>query len=166
MKDLKLIQEAKTILLSTLNMLNHLNYDDYTTKIHLLGDSSIGEHTRHIIELFQQLMEGYEHGEVDYDKRKRNPEIQQNIDCAIESLADIISSLEKQNKEIRLSGAVLGEELDIRSCYHRELLYNIEHCVHHQAIIKIGLLFLEKDIVCEGFGVAESTKIYKKSCAQ
>lgn len=166
MKDLKLIQEAKTILLSTLDMLNHLNYDDYTTKISLLGDSSIGEHTRHVIELFQQLMEGYVVAEVDYDKRKRNLEIQQNIDCAIESLANIIASLEKPNKDITLFGTVLGDGFPIHSNYYRELLYNIEHCVHHQAIIKIGLLFLEKDIACEGFGVAESTKIYKKSCAQ
>lgn len=166
MKDLKLIQEAKTILLSTLDLLNQLNYDDYTTKIPLLGDSSIGEHTRHIIELFQQLMEGYVVAEVDYDKRKRNLKIQQNIDCAIESLANIIASLEKPNKDITLCGTVMGEGFPIHSNYHRELLYNIEHCVHHQAIIKIGLLFLERDFACEGFGVAESTKIYKKTCAR
>jgi hypothetical protein len=45
-------------------------------------------------------------------------------------------------------------------------LFNIEHCVHHQAVIKIGLIYLEKTELSESFGAAKSTIEYRKQCAQ
>jgi hypothetical protein len=46
------------------------------------------------------------------------------------------------------------------------LMYNIEHCVHHQAIIKIAFLFLGKQEFVESFGVAKSTIKYRNQCVQ
>jgi len=50
---------------------------------------------------------------------------------------------------------------------HRELQYNIEHAVHHLAIIKIGVKTLEDSFkLDDNFGIAASTIRNKNACAQ
>ena len=166
MKEQTIIVEAKNILMQLLESINTLAFDDYTQKISLLSNSTIGEHTRHIIELFQQLLNGYESGNIDYDNRKRYYEIQVNIDFAVESIATIISELGKENKILNLYTDLNDKESIIETNYYRELMYNIEHCVHHQAIIKIAFLLLGKQEFAENFGVAKSTIKYRKECAR
>ena len=65
-----------------------------------------------------------------------------------------------------LQQIVDGEELNIESNYFRELLYNLEHCIHHQALIKVAVLQLEHLQIDQDFGVARSTIEYRKQCAQ
>ena len=46
----------------------------------------------------------------------------------------------------------------------RELLYCLDHAIHHQALIKIGLKELQiADLVGDDFGVAYSTLRYRAS---
>ena len=161
-----LIAEAKEVLTKLIDSISFLSYDEYTQKISILSYSTIGEHTRHIIELFQQLLKGYEDGLIDYDKRKRQLEIQENIDYAVESIANIICILEKENKKLKLYTDLNNAGTFIETNYYRELMYNIEHCVHHQAIIKIAFMFLEKYELSEDFVVAKSTINYKNQCVQ
>jgi len=163
MNDAELITEAKTVLLQLTNTIHNLNDDEYTQKIELLSNSTIGEHTRHIIELFQQLLTGYKTATVDYDSRKRNLDIQQNVAYAAECLADIISNIEMSNKPLMLTTLYNQRTTPIESNYSRELMFNIEHCVHHQAIIKIGLLYIGKSITDKNFGVAKSTINYREN---
>ena len=59
-----------------------------------------------------------------------------------------------------------GEELLIQSNYERELLYNLEHCIHHQALIKVAIIQSNSVAIDENFGVARSTIEYRKQCAQ
>ena len=165
MKDQSILDEAKDVLMQLAESINTLSYDEYTQKISLLSNSTIGEHTRHIIELFQQLLVGYEMNSIDYDKRERNILIQENIDYAIECVANIISNINKNNKGLMLKTLFNSTEKQIESNYYRELMYNIEHCIHHQAIIKIAFLFLEKTELEENFGVAKSTIKFKNQCA-
>ncbi|MEM1003407.1 MAG: DinB family protein [Bacteroidota bacterium] len=167
MKNNQLLMEIKSVLMDMVSLLKSLDYDDYTKKHPLLSDSSIGEHTRHVIELLQQLLLGYNPGEVHYENRQRDIRIQDNIDYAMDCIANIISQMNRPNKSLRLGSMVLGEETFIESNYFRELLYNLEHCLHHQAIIKVGLILLEKaDELGDNFGVAKATISYRKSCAQ
>lgn len=166
MKNSELFLEAKSTLLQLVETINQLNFDEYTQKIEVLDNSSIGEHTRHIIELFQQLILGYETAIVDYDKRKRNLEIQQNVDYATECIANIICSLVNLNKPLLINTVYNQHEMFIESNYLRELMYNIEHCIHHQAIIKIGLSSIGKKVTIENFGIAKSTIIFREKCAQ
>ena len=166
MKHQEIFLEAKSLLIELAESISQLTYDDYNQEIELLGNSTIGQHTRHIIELFQQLSFSYEKGQLNYDDRKRNPKIQQNIDVATERIAQIISELEKPNKALALTSLYNEQENKIESNYIRELIYNIEHCVHHQAILKIGLKCIDKNTTDESFGVAKSTLLYKKQCAQ
>lgn len=166
MKDISIIVEAKGVLIQLMDSISTLSFDEYTQKISLLSDSTIGEHTRHIIELFQQLIAGYAIAAVDYDKRKRNIKIQQNIDCAIESIANIICALEKEDKDLKLHTEINNYETIIKTNYYRELMYNIEHCIHHQAVIKIAFLFLGKKELVKNFGVAKSTINYRNRKVQ
>ena len=166
MKENTISIEAKDVLLQLLQSISSLSFDEYTQKIHLLSNSSIGEHTRHIIELFQQLLEGYGTASIDYDKRKRNIAIQENIDYAIECIANIICVLGKENKILKLHTELSNYKNEIETNYYRELMYNIEHCIHHQAIMKIAFLYLGKQELAENYGVAKSTIKHRKQCAQ
>ena len=59
-----------------------------------------------------------------------------------------------------------GVAIKIDSNYYRELLYNLEHCIHHQALIKVAVLKNENLKVDANFGVARSTIEYRKQCVQ
>ena len=148
------------------SLLNQISNDDYTSQCKELSNSTIGEHTRHIIEMFQCLENQYESGLVNYDKRNRDYRIQTDTNFALESLNDIRNQLEKENKKLVLQQIIDGEELRIDSNYFRELLYNLEHCTHHQALIKVAVLQLEHLQIDPDFGVARSTIEYRKQCAQ
>lgn len=159
-------EEAGGVLQQLKQTINLLSDDVYTQKIDLLSNSSIGEHTRHVIELFQQLILGYETDEINYDQRKRDLRLQENIDFASKAIDQIISNLEKHNKPLSLTSVYNHQESKIESNFAREIMYNIEHCIHHQAIIKIALLILKINVTDEHFGVAKSTIEYRKQCAQ
>lgn len=159
-----------TSLHKTLNelasLLNQLSNDDFTTPCKGLSNSTIGEHTRHIIEMFQCLGSQYPGGIINYDKRNRDYRIQTNTDFALQCITDVKNQLVKENKVLTLQQIIDGEELRIESNYFRELLYNLEHCIHHQALIKVAVLQLEHLYIDEDFGVARSTIEYRKQCAQ
>jgi len=166
MKTMSPHAEAREILLQLAFAIQQLNKDEYKEKIPMLSHSSIGEHTRHIIELFQQLFHGYTLGVVNYDERDRNTLLQESIDFAVENIAKIVTGLCRDNKELKIGTLYTDNDEGISSNYLRELIYNIEHCIHHQAIIKIGMTLLGKGEINENFGVAKSTIAYKKQCVQ
>ena len=154
--------DAKEVLIQLLAAIQLLSYDEYTEKLALLSHGSIGAHTRHMIELFQQLNWGYKTNVINYDIRKRDLQIQEDIDFAADCIAEIIQGLDKPNKDLKLVSSYNNKK-EITTNYFRELLYNLEHCVHHQAIIKIGLLCLDKNEVLTDFGVAKATLSYRKN---
>ena len=147
-------------------LLSQLSEEDYCCPCHDLSNASIGEHTRHIIEMFQCLENQYETGIVNYDNRKRDYAIQTNPTFAKECIATILNQVDKENKELQIQQIVDGEELLIQSNYQRELLYNLEHCIHHQALIKVAIIQSNSIEIDENFGVARSTIEYRKQCAQ
>jgi hypothetical protein len=165
MNKLSIYIEAKNILVQLIDTINELTFDEYTMPIEALGNSTIGQHSRHIIELFQKLNEDYLIGSINYDKRERSKTIEINIDFAIECIANVISKIEKQDKKLLLMSDYSTHN-KIETSYYRELIYNIEHCIHHQAIIKIGHFYIGKELKNENFGVAKSTINYRQACAQ
>ena len=148
------------------DLLSQFNHSDYTNPCSGLSNATVGEHTRHIIEMFQCLEKQYDSGIINYDARNRDYQIQTNIAFAKEAIVTILNQLDKPNKNLQLQQIVDGEELLIDSNYHRELLYNLEHCIHHQALIKVAILQMDHIQIDENFGVARSTIEYKKQCVQ
>ncbi|RTY84278.1 DinB family protein [Flavobacterium sp. LS1P28] len=149
-----------------IDLLNQLSQKEYSNSCAELSNASIGEHTRHILEMFQCLENQYDSGIVNYDKRERNSRIQTDTTFAIENIVLIQQNLNKKNKNIELLQVIDGEEIRIESNYFRELLYNLEHCIHHQALIKVAILQCETVIIDPNFGVARSTIEYRNQCAQ
>lgn len=161
-----LIPSIKNTLNELSDLLSQLSTEDYSCPCHGLSNATIGEHTRHIIEMFQCLEKQYEGGVINYDDRKRDYRIQTDIIFAKETINSVSNQLEKSNKNLQLKQVVDGEELLIESNYNRELLYNLEHCIHHQALIKVAVLQIDTIVIDQNFGVARSTIEYRKQCAQ
>ena len=147
-------------------MLNQLSNEDFSSPCLQLSNASIGEHTRHIIELFQCLENQYDSGIINYDQRERNNLIQTNTDFAKQHIILIQNNLNKKNKNLVLHQQIEGFEIITESNYFRELLYNFEHCIHHQALIKVAVLQNAAISLEENFGVARSTIEYRKKCVQ
>lgn len=147
-------------------LLSQLSDEDFSMPCKELSNSSIGQHTRHIIELFQCLECQYEIGLVNYDNRMRNQIIETSVQTAKSAIVSVLNSIEKPNKVLFLQQKMDGEVLQLESNYNRELLYNLEHCIHHQALIKVAVLQMNHLQINENFGVARSTIEYRKQCAQ
>jgi hypothetical protein len=161
-----LISSINNSLDELVDLLNQLSEKEYSKSCFELSGASIGEHTRHIVEMFQCLNQNYDLGIVNYDKRERNVLIQTNTDFAVQMILDVKNSIQKENKKLELQQMIDGTAIKIESNYYRELLYNLEHCIHHQALIKVAILKFENIAVHENFGVARSTVEYRKQCAQ
>jgi len=161
-----LILSIKNSLDELVHLLGQLKNEEYSTPCVELSNASIGEHTRHIIEMFQCLENQYESGVLNYDKRPRSTSIQNNTQIAILAIFEIRKSLEKENKKIDLQQNIDSVPIRIESNYFRELLYNLEHCIHHQALIKVALLKYENVSIDVNFGVARSTIEYRNQCVQ
>lgn len=161
-----LLPSVNNSLNELVDLLGQLSNSEYSKPCPALSNATIGEHTRHIVEMFQCLLNNYDAGVVDYDKRERNTMIQTDTAFAIGTIEAIRASLNKSNKKIELRQQVDGEQITIESNYNRELLYNLEHCIHHQALIKVAIFQCEGVVINENFGVARSTIEYRNSCAQ
>ncbi|MEO8517166.1 MAG: DinB family protein [Flavobacterium sp.] len=148
------------------DLLYQLSDEQYTLPVNYLGNSSVGGHVRHIIELFQCLQDSYDTGLLNYDNRKRDKQIETDPLFAVEVINLIVKSIEKDNRNLSLEQIISGDCILIETNYFREVVYNLEHCIHHQALIKVATYQLENIHVKENFGVAPSTIEYRKQCAQ
>lgn len=161
MENNALKMQVRTVLLQLIDLLNQLDCDSYSQTLPVLSGASMGGHTRHIIELFEQLLHGYATGEVNYDRRARDLRLQTDLNHAIERCAHIIASIDLADKPLLLTTEFQGQTVQLPTTYARELLYNLEHCVHHQALLKVGLVACNLDMVDETFGVASATLTYR-----
>ncbi len=161
-----LVENIKQNLSETLHLLESIDNELYTTCHAELSNATIGEHNRHIIELFEELLKGYEIGIVNYDKRIRNLELQSDKYAAIKAIQTIMNAIEKPNKTMVLQQGTDEISLQIESNYERELLYNLEHSIHHQALIKVALHKYPQLKISDAFGVAQSTLVYRNQCVQ
>ncbi len=149
-------------------VLAQLNTAQYTAPSHYLSGGTIGQHLRHILELYQCLLQGYESGMVNYEKRERNKRIEQDIHFAAGIMQQLLTGINLADKPLTLevTPGMNTDAVNIHSNFNRELLYNMEHTIHHMALIKVALHELTDIKVPDSFGVAPSTLQYKATCAQ
>src|SRR5690606_28331140 len=118
--------------------LGQLRPNDFADFSPVLQTSSIGQHVRHILEMYDCLISQYESGIVCYDNRSREKSLETDISLALDKIKEIQSTIDFPDKELSLK-MVVGSDFEfIRTSYNRELCYNLEHCIHHQALIKIA----------------------------
>jgi len=166
---MKIQKAIQNVFVQLSESIRELTLEEYTYPGNTLFNATIGQHVRHIIELFLELEKGYETGRVNYDKRKRDYTIETDKDVAIELLHDIYLHLKKFDKHLLLEANIDEHSSDtvlISTNYFRELMYNLEHTVHHMALIRVGINEVSSVVVPEDFGVASSTVKHKKACAQ
>lgn len=147
-------------------VLNALDSIAYTKPCNSLSAASIGQHTRHIIDMFSKLEIGYKSGVVNYDQRERDATIETDPNYALMKMAQLVSNLPQDDIRLRIQSQHPKGEVFLDSTAYREVLYCLEHCIHHMALIKVGLLELGFDTIPENFGVAYSTIAYKQQAAR
>lgn len=161
-----LIQAIKNNIDQNIALLRQINDEVLTAHYKVLGQATIGQHIRHIIEFYDCLINGYTTGEINYDNRQRDLAIEKNSTVAIQKLQHILLNIDKPDCTLSLrQPCILGEQL-IKTSYHRELLHNLEHSIHHQAIIKIALLNNTNIVLSPNFGIAPSTIEHQSKCVQ
>jgi len=150
------------------HLVHHIDEGDYVKPSESLSKSTIGQHLRHTLEFFLCFQNGYELGVVNYDKRAHDKLIETDKFIAlgtIQRISEFVSSLER-NKELKLEVGddIANEEfITVETNSMRELVYNIEHAVHHMAIMKIGIREVAAYIqLPSDFGIAASTVRYQE----
>lgn len=153
-------------------VLLQLTSEQYTHPSSTLFGATIGQHVRHILEFYQCVFTGLETKIINYDNRNRNLLIETDSAYAIGVIDLILKQLSQNNPDeaLVLEGNFCteeGKEMKIQTSYLRELAYCLEHSIHHQALIKVGLLAVNCiSCVDETFGLAPATIRYRKSCVQ
>lgn len=144
-----------------------LTEQQFSRSLPIFSGSTIGMHARHVVEFYQCLLEqSFDSQRVNYDNRSRDLLLQTNLDYFIQTVESIISTLdtmgEKQLKHPLSIATDDGDDVMISSL-SRELQYNLEHTIHHAALIKIGILSQVPDATLPpSFGVAPSTIRYRE----
>lgn len=144
-------------------LLQKLSAEQYQQKETWLFESSIGQHTRHILEFYLCLLEAENCQVANYDDRKRDLSLETDPEIAYQKIQDLKAKIEKVNSTQILTLKVnhhLQEEdcIQMETTFGRELAYCLEHSIHHQALIKVGLKAMNlTELVDETFGVAPAT---------
>ena len=162
----KAVYNAFEQLCSSLEQLTPMEYSMPCKTLH---GNTIGQHVRHIIELFECLEKGYDIGVVNYEKRRRDPLIEADAILAARLLRSIHDRLVRDNKSLVLEATydpLSADTVTISTNYDREVAYNLEHTIHHMALIRVGLEEASRVRVPEEFGVASSTLKHRRQCAQ
>lgn len=146
-----------------------LSKEDFKREVPILSDSSIGQHLRHTLEFFICLMGAQERRVLNYDQRNHDRLIQEDKYVALRVIDQIKTFLDQETANFSISmfaNYQLGQGSDvlIETNFQRELAYNIEHAIHHMALIKIGVRELAEDLILPAhFGVASSTVRFHSS---
>lgn len=165
----QLYKAGTTILRQLSEVVEKISDEDFRKPSKALSNSTIGQHLRHTLEFFICLEQGFELGSVNYDKRIHNKAMENDKLIALHTISQVeeFVNTTKTNKTLQLE---VGYEPDSEECvtigtnYLRELTYNIEHTVHHMAIMKIGIREVADYIKLPAdFGVAVSTMRYKEA---
>lgn len=151
-------------------LLEQIPFDLFIQPKEIISNSTVGQHYRHIIEFYICFTKGFEKGLICYDERKRDKRLETDINYIFSEIDKIKTVIEKINQDDDLKikanySSTCDESILIKTSIYRELAYVLDHTIHHIAIIKIALAEdkLELD---SSLGVAPSTLMYQKTCAQ
>ena len=136
----------------------------YTRRLSVAANASIGGHYRHCLDHFDCLLESLASGWVDYDKRKRDSDLESDRQEAIQTSNRMIQSLQSMDAEqLQLGVKVrckvrsdVERSQDVDSTIAREIMYVVAHGVHHFALIAVMARVIDLPLPHE-FGVAPST---------
>lgn len=144
LKSIKQSLDQILVIVDQLKSLNEIKQQ------YLYCELNIGKHVRHINDHFLALKHGINTGVIDYNRRNRGTTIETNIDTALTDIQQLITWLENyenstNDEEIHKPIKIFSEidclntiNQQFNSTIARELLYLINHTIHHAA--HIGLI--------------------------
>lgn len=135
--------------------------------------SSIGQHFRHVVDMFLAVTNSGDTGIVDYDRRRRGADIEVDRSAAVRELGvikhwmqDCLRRLEEDPRvlqcAVRIKTEVTLEEtnsVEMPSTLLRELAFTSSHAVHHYSLISV-IAKLQGVSVHDNFGVAPATATF------
>jgi uncharacterized damage-inducible protein DinB len=150
------------------SLLKNISKEHYTQQVEILSGSTIGQHIRHTLE-FYLILTNEKAGSICYDNRKHDKQIESSLESALKTIDHITTEIEnldeKQSTKFEADYSENGtNKKSMKSSIAREMAYCLEHSIHHQALIKAGLISLkQKPLVDDNFGVAYSTIKFKNN---
>jgi uncharacterized damage-inducible protein DinB len=144
-------------------VIGQLTDQEYARPLPVLSGNTIGKHVRHILEFYELLALSAQTGQLNYDRRQRDLRLEVDTDEAIRRIGSADRSMQRLdlNRSLQLdidlstSGAY---PIPIPSSFARELHYNIEHAIHHMALIQVAVRTHFPTVSLPlHFGVANST---------
>jgi uncharacterized damage-inducible protein DinB len=151
-----------------ISLLAALGAERYGTRIAICYNASIGGHTRHIIEHYQAFLRGLESGEIDYEKRVRDPLVESDPTYAaglLESISQQLGQLSEilRNRTLHYCAETTPGIATVTSAL-RELEFLLSHTIHHYALVAV-MARLQGTEPEPTFGIAPSTLKYQQSQA-
>lgn len=154
-------------------LLAEISDADYTRKLPVAFNASIGGHYRHCLDHFRSLLEVAAAGNLNYDHRERGTLVETDRFAALNQTRELRAGYEQ------LDPAVLSRILDVTcktsyasidsqgsaSTVGREVMYSVAHAVHHYALIGVMAGIMEVKMP-DGFGVAPSTLKHLQTAGQ
>jgi uncharacterized damage-inducible protein DinB len=162
--DRELIQSVIETLRQGETLLTEISDENYTRKVPIAFNASIGGHYRHCLDHFRTLLESATTGDLNYDHRERGTLVENDRFAALNATRELRDAYEKLDEVFiprllqvtcKTSYATSGSQIAL-STVGREIMYAVAHAVHHYALIGVmgGILGLS---LPAGFGVAPST---------
>ncbi len=164
MKLYSLISAVEDVLRQGCTLLESVSGQDFTRKEDEPQGASLGAHYRHVLDHFLCLLEGLEAGRIDYDQRRRSPEVENSREIALSVTEDLIETfrdlsvgiLQRDCMVVYSVGYGEDETHAVASNVAREVMFCVGHAIHHYAILKVLCVTMSVRLPYE-FGVAPST---------
>ncbi len=139
-------------------------------------NSSIGQHMRHIVDVFFAVTRRIDPSLIDYDLRRRGADIETSREIAIRELNEVrdwmvsydILPGRGDDERIAIRTEVMLQDtlsVEIESSIVRELVFASSHAVHHFALISV-IAKLQGVKLDESFGLAPATASFLRNEAK
>lgn len=161
------LTQLQSVSRQLIDSLEQMKDEDYCRPLEVYDGQCIGAHFRHLLEFFTELARGYDSGIVEYEKRIRSIELETVRMKALDEAEQIVRAFKKDDKSLRT--AIYADQNNstlVASSYFRELSFVLEHCIHHMALIRIGMQELSVSPLEDDFGVAPSTLRFRRNTDQ
>ncbi len=158
---------TREIITQLQHLLNQMQTASYADSLPILQGSSVGQHLRHVIEFYVCLSRQMDSGIVNYDDRQRNHQLETDLGYTRRILGELSDEVAEWHTDKPLQLRAIYGDADgtlVPTSLARELVYLIEHAVHHMAIVKMAVTHhLPHIALPDSFGVAHSTRQHRET---
>lgn len=170
---IKVINGSIESLEQMIDFIQSLSDDTYQKAPKPLFDSSIGQHLRHILDLYMALITASDLQAINYDIRRRGLALETDKNEGIKELVLICDWLKSLDLELLSLPANISTEVsisssqavDLTSSVGREICFASSHLTHHLALMAAIAKFLGQE-VSKTLGVAPTTATFLRSQQQ